>query len=545
MKRANLTIKFYKLLLIASALVNSSMAASAVLLTHQPITLLNNYFSNTINLQEQQRNTDFNQVTHIRLDETYKGYPVWNAQVIAHLPASANGTLTGILYQGLDKDLANVPISTVSDAQKDQSLAIFKQSYTEKNYLQTAVQDESVSIIIYVDDNNLAHYAFLVSFYFDDGQTGPHRPIAIMDAETFNIYQQWDDVKTINDEPATPLFLPANGGHVGGNEKIGKVFYDSQNLPNHFSALKIERQSFEHRDEGLCVLKNEDIIIFDMPYGEIANYKCNAYNLLTPEVYWPAPGDDDQEGSDAINGGYSPNADAMHFATITKDMYEEWYNVRLLNPKTRKAVPLIMRTHYGRHDDEAFWDSATMTMTYGDGWKMFYPLTSSDVTAHELSHGITAQYSNLNYSNEAGCMNESFSDMATQAVQLFATDKNNWEVGWDVTKGKGAMRYMKDPTKDGTSIDNANDFTNGMNPHICSGIFNKSFYLLGTSANWDTKKAFDVMLKANQDYWTPGANFQQLACGVVYASQDYHYDVTAVKAAFKQVGIPIMNISSC
>ncbi len=36
-------------------------------------------------------------------------------------------------------------------------------------------------------------------------------------------------------------------------------------------------------------------------------------------------------------------------------------------------------------------------MTFGDGANYFYPLTALDVTAHEISHGVTEQNSNLDY----------------------------------------------------------------------------------------------------------------------------------------------------
>ena len=54
-----------------------------------------------------------------------------------------------------------------------------------------------------------------------------------------------------------------------------------------------------------------------------------------------------------------------------------------------------------------------------------------------------------------------------------------------------------------------------MDVHFSSGIFNKTFYLLGTAEGWNTKKAFDVMVKANMAYWTPNIDFHHAAnCGV-------------------------------
>ena len=64
--------------------------------------------------------------------------------------------------------------------------------------------------------------------------------------------------------------------------------------------------------------------------------------------------------------------------------------------------------------------------------------------------------------------------------------------------------------------------------HFTSGVYNRFFYLLGTSAEWDAKKAFDVMVNANQHYWTSTATFSSGACGVLQAATDLQYDLSAV-----------------
>lgn len=81
------------------------------------------------------------------------------------------------------------------------------------------------------------------------------------------------------------------------------------------------------------------------------------------------------------------------------------------------------------------------------------------------------------------------------------------------------------------------DYTDDLNVHYSSGIFNKVFYLIATAPGWNVKKAFDVMAKANMDYWTSTTNFIQAGCGVISAAKDYHYPVVAVNKAMIQVGL--------
>lgn len=181
-------------------------------------------------------------------------------------------------------------------------------------------------------------------------------------------------------------------------------------------------------------------------------------------------------------------------------------------------------------------------MFFGDGVKMFYPLTSLGVGAHELSHGFTSDHSNLAYKNQSGGMNEAYSDMAAQAAEYYSVGKNTWHLGTEIVKGDGALRYMDEPTRDGHSIDNAKDYTDDLNVHYTSGVYNKAFYLLSTTDGWNTRKAFDVMVKANMDYWTSTSTYDQAACGVMKAASDLKYDTAAVAHAFSVVGV---NTNAC
>ena len=134
-------------------------------------------------------------------------------------------------------------------------------------------------------------------------------------------------------------------------------------------------------------------------------------------------------------------------------------------------------------------------------------------------------------------MNEAFSDMAGEASENFMKGTNDWKVGYDIFKGNGALRYMDDPTKDGKSIGHASDYYNGMDVHYSSGVFNKAFYFLSTTSGWTVKKAFEVMVVANQMYWTASSTYKQGACGVEKAAADKGYNVDDVKAAFLKVGV--------
>jgi len=126
--------------------------------------------------------------------------------------------------------------------------------------------------------------------------------------------------------------------------------------------------------------------------------------------------------------------------------------------------------------------------------------------------------------------------MAGEAAEYFMNGTNDWMVGEQIFKDNGALRYMDDPTQDGRSIDDANDYS-GQDVHYTSGVFNKAFYLLATTTGWNTQTAFEIMALANQAYWTSSSTFNAGACGVEFAAADKSYTVADVTAAFAAVGV--------
>jgi PKD repeat protein len=93
---------------------------------------------------------------------------------------------------------------------------------------------------------------------------------------------------------------------------------------------------------------------------------------------------------------------------------------------------------------------------------------------------------------------------------------------------------------DGYSIDHIDDYYDGMAPQYSSGIFNKAFYLIATAPGWNFRMAFDLFVKANQDYWTPSSTFVQGAEGVMNGAVDYGYSCQDVVNAFAQAGINLV-----
>jgi pseudolysin len=552
--------KTHLLAITGILLTHLAPAATRIELTHQSANYIKPYFaanqamsSNLYALHQTKTDIDFNQTMHVHLQQMYSGVPVWNATAIAHLPKAnnrlslsanlnKNTTLNGVLYEGLTQDLVSTSTNALSKLQQEKAMKEAKLAF-EKNIgkINLKYTDNSIKTIVFVDESNQANYAFLVSFYYDDGATGAHIPTSIMDAETLHVYRAWDGVMSENSIEMSEELV----GGVGGNEKIGERNYDG--VEGHFPALNGIHIKFQGNQDGvdfamdLCMLVNDDITIYDMSYGSTSLAICSRKEQAN-DVFWLSLDNNNTRWkADEMNGGYSPSLDAFYNATIVTRFYREWYGVPALVEEDGKTpMKLNMRVHYGRNFDNAFWDGKQMT--FGDGGSIFYPLTSLDITAHEISHGFTWQHSGIDiFMPQMAALHEAFSDEAAITMQYYATGKYTWDIGRDAIKGDGALRYLDNPKQDGNSIDHMRDFNN-TEAHAGAGIFNKAFYLLTTTPGWDIRKAFNVMVKANMNYWTSSmTTLVEAACGVTSATRDYGYNTDDVRVAFSKVGIDTVN----
>ncbi|MFC6161646.1 M4 family metallopeptidase [Kribbella jiaozuonensis] len=186
---------------------------------------------------------------------------------------------------------------------------------------------------------------------------------------------------------------------------------------------------------------------------------------------------DDTWGTGAASNRQTAGVDAHYGAQLTWDYYK---NVHGRNGIFNNGQGARSRVHYGSSYVNAFWDGTQMT--YGDGISNTHPLTAIDVAGHEMSHGVTEATANLNYSGDAGGLNEATSDIFGTMVEWYAnnsSDPGDYLIGEKINiNGDGTpLRYMDKPSKDGASVDCWSTSTGGLDPHYSSGPLNHWFYL--------------------------------------------------------------------
>lgn len=433
-----------------------------------------------------------------KLQQSFKGVRVYGH----HLVVTAEG----------QSNLANGELAQIADdfsvdagITRGQAIAALNKQYPGA----AASGQKDVELVVLMEEGQ-ARLAYRVSFLSEQADS-LSRPAGLVDAQSGEVIRHWNELMTAKSGKGKPGGGTGGGTGVafdatgpGGNAKIGSYYFGSD-----FGPLKVQESN------GVCTMSNANVKTVNMGNSTRGG---SVYSFSCPENTYKE-----------VNGAYSPLNDAHYFGGVIFNMYKDWYNTAPL------TFQLEMRVHYGRNYENAFWDGRAMS--FGDGASYFHPLVSLDVSAHEVSHGFTEQNSGLEYSAQSGGINEAFSDMAGEAAEFYMRGSNDWKVGYDIVKGAGALRYMDDPTRDGRSIGDAADYTSGMDVHYSSGVYNKAFYTLARKGGWNTHKAFDVFVRANQMYWTPTSNYNQAACGVISAASDFGYSQVDVTSAFAAVGV--------
>ncbi|MFE0812160.1 M4 family metallopeptidase [Streptomyces sp. NPDC058848] len=223
----------------------------------------------------------------------------------------------------------------------------------------------------------------------------------------------------------------------------------------------------------------------DTTRGNHKTYNLNRGTSGTGTLF---SGPDDVWGNGSPSNAETAAADAHYGAALTWDYYK---NVQGRSGIRGDGVGAYSRVHYGNNYVNAFWSDSCFCMTYGDGSGNANPLTSIDVAAHEMTHGLTSNTAGLNYSGESGGLNEATSDIFGASVEFYAnnsSDVGDYLIGEEIDiNGDGTpLRYMDKPSKDGASKDYWYSGIGNVDVHYSSGPANHFFYLLSEGSGTKT-----------------------------------------------------------
>ncbi|MEZ4903479.1 MAG: M4 family metallopeptidase [Spirosomataceae bacterium] len=461
------------------------------------------------------------QQTHIRLQQHFKGLPVYGGELILHIEQNQFTTLNGQHFK--TPTLASIsPTFTeniaIQIALKDVGQATTLRELTKGELQIGKKQISETELLIYYPDNQpeTAHLAWRMVV----------RP---------NFLERWNYVVDAN----TGAIL-SKTNHTCALDGPVKATARDLNGVNQTINAYLKGTTYYLVDVTRPMFNNTASTLPDKPVGGI--WTIDARNSKADDIsVWQVA---------STNNTWTPLTVSAHNNAATAFSYFSLVHKRnSLDGKGGNVISVVnVRDEDGQDMDNAFWNGDIMA--YGNGSSAFSPLAGGlDVAAHEMTHGVIENTAKLEYQGQSGAINESLADVFGVLV-----DRANWTVGESVVKKNiypsGALRDMANPNQGGSN-------TNGYQPktmaqynnttkdnggvHINSGIPNHAFYLFANNGSVGKDKAERVYYRAMTNYLTRFSKFIDLRLAIIKATSDLYgangAEVAAARSAFDQVGI--------
>ncbi len=202
---------------------------------------------------------------------------------------------------------------------------------------------------------------------------------------------------------------------------------------------------------------------------------------------------DFSSSNNTYNDPYQKPAVSVQWAA--EQAYEYYFKKHNRNSFDNKGSVIKSYVHVDQNLNNAFWTHNLLA--FGDGSNN-NPLVELDVVAHELTHGVTQFEAWLQYRNEPGALNESFSDIFGKAVEF---DKFSNAATWQMAKHyrDGGLRDLSNPNLKNQPDTYAGDmwyvgYEDSGGVHTNSGVQNFWYYLLckGGSGVNDQQMSYSV-----------------------------------------------------
>ncbi|MCC6547556.1 M4 family metallopeptidase [Candidatus Sumerlaeota bacterium] len=464
---------------------------------------------------------------HLFFTQQLHGIPFWGRQIAAHFDKTGSleslsclistDANTKVAARGATalipaaSAVAAVQKQMVHDGVQIESLASLKASPLKYegatavlHYWQREIGDATHLVWVVEDRPNIRDwYRFFV------------------DATSGEILEYYNN--TQSDGPAT-----ANATNLLGQSKTLRTYQ----VGSTYYLIDTTRPMFQSGQTSSQLIQNPQgsIVTLDLR-NEPANSSSQIFHVTSNNNSW----------SDRTS------VSAHDYGAVAYEYFRTTQNRNSLDGSGGSILSIV---HLDQNLDNAYWNG--QFMLYGDGGSLFNALARGlDVAAHEMTHGVTQHSANLEYKNQSGALNESFSDVFGMMV-----DSDDYRMGEDVVKPSsfpsGALRDLQNPHNGGSGMEDngwqpahMNEFVqlslsqdNG-GVHVNSGIPNKAAYNL-TNALGRTK-AGSIYYKALTTKLLKQSNFADCRKALEdVAIADYGNNSTehnAVKNAFANVGI--------
>ncbi|MFN0013629.1 MAG: M4 family metallopeptidase [Saprospiraceae bacterium] len=472
---------------------------------------------------------------HVRLNQVFKGVPVYGGQMVAHTKNGAFESLNGRYYP--TPRLASVVPALDAETAVQRvkaTLGAVKADWSAEERLLVGGKEIQTELIVYHPKRDLD--AERLAWHIVIFPNPLSRKVFFVDAGTGEIIHHFDHTCSIG--PAGSCENHEDDGRttaVGGPVTASGL--DLKNVIRSFGAW-MEGSTNYLVDASQPMFNPGASQMPDGPVGGIVT--LDAKNT-SPEVQTSFTFGHLTSGS-LIFG--NKNAVSAHWNAVQSyNYFLSVHGRNSINGSGGNIISLInVSEPNGTSMANAFWNGGAIW--YGNGGTEFFELARSlDVSSHEMTHGVIEKTANLEYQDESGALNESFADIFAVCI-----DTLNWKLGEDVvrpgTTTNNCLRDIQFP-KNGTpqQPDHYSDKYTGPldngGVHVNSGIVNRAFYLFASHAAVGRAKAEKVYYKALNDYLVKSSQFVDCRLAVTQAAKDLYGNTVSNAAAdaFTAVGI--------
>ncbi|MCF2858062.1 M4 family metallopeptidase [Pseudoalteromonas sp. SMS1] len=285
-------------------------------------------------------------------------------------------------------------------------------------------------------------------------------------------------------------------------------------------------------ENGQCIYTNNLVETYYASAQSPYSYDCTngveeSYGIVgDPYIYYLS------------KGAFKSVNDAHFYAGVTAQLLYKHFSS--LYPDQNERCPeggsyclnVIKQRADSGNIAQSSWDGEFTNYASGFRGAPFPHGSSIDIVSHEIGHAILEwNTGNIisdvddigdpdNNRQQRSALHESFADITAIAVKdhyfrnllsepsdsnwketdvfskLSSDDAYFWAIGWDARLRNAYSRFVKQPRRDGVSIDDYRDFDSVSGSHQRAGAFSKLFYLIATSEGWNVEKAYRLVVKA-------------------------------------------------
>jgi Zn-dependent metalloprotease len=478
--------------------------------------------------------TDDLAMSHVRVQQTVKGVPVFGGQAIVHLDADGETfAVTDDLVGDIDRALDTTPSLDAREAAE-----IVVNDYTCPTCL-TAEPAVDLWVLRRGEDKRdrharaavRDHLVYRVQLQRLDGTSDTAMPVVFIDAKNGRKVWEYDNLQT------------ATG--------VGMGLY---------TTYHVSMQTYKPATSSLYHLQDLNRKVGTFTRNGTEN---ELYTVTDNDNIW-------------TSAWQNPAVDAHFGAEMALDYFRGFFGRNGIDGaggptyvmSNDGVTPLFAQViNYGTNVNNAMWTGDHAWYGNGDG-SLFSPLVTLDIVGHELTHGVTQNTAGLIYAGESGALNESMSDVFGAMIERYTRteDANTWRIGeqcYTPATAGDAMRHMDEPyngTSNGYIGHDPDHWTvrytgtiDNSGVHSNSGIGNKAFYLAakggshrlgGSMTGIGAQEAAGIWYRALTQYMTASTDYHGARKATLNAASALH-GAGSTQRAVVQKAWSLVGVDKC